>query len=106
MRKHDRHTLAGYILCVLFGSVVVAADEPASFDALSTEYERDVRPLLKRFCLKCHSSEKKDGELDLQRFASLAEVRRGTRVWSQVAEMLDNGEMPPEESEQPSVEQR
>jgi hypothetical protein len=106
MTKHVRRTLGGFVLCVLFGPVVVASNEPASFDALATEFKRDVRPLLGRYCLNCHSSEKKEGELDLQQFASLPEVRRGTRVWIQVAEMLDNGEMPPQESEQPSVEQR
>ncbi|MDP6445644.1 MAG: DUF1592 domain-containing protein, partial [Pirellulaceae bacterium] len=84
---------------------IVLGDESA-FAALAAEYERDVRPLMGRFCLDCHSSEKKEGELDLQRFGTLAEVRRGTGVWIQVAEMLDNGEMPEEDAEQPSPQQR
>jgi AraC-like DNA-binding protein len=94
-----------FAVSVLFGPVIVGS-EPASFDTLATEYKRDIHPLLTRFCLECHSSEKKEGELDLQRFAALAEIRRGTKVWLKVAEMLDNGEMPPEDAEQPSPEQR
>ena len=83
----------------------VAADQTA-FDAVGAEYTRDVRPLMTQFCLRCHSTEKQEGELDLERFAKLEDVRRGTNVWLKVAEMLDNGEMPPRKSKQPSAEQR
>jgi hypothetical protein len=44
--------------------------------------------------------------LDLERFASLTDVRRSPRVWQKVAEMLDNGEMPPKKATQPSEAQR
>jgi len=40
------HRLA---LVVAVGPSFVVADEPASFDTLRAEYERDVRHLLKRF---------------------------------------------------------
>src|SRR5262245_54209685 len=36
-----------------------------------------------------------EGDLDLERFAALGDVRKATAVWLKVAEMLDNGEMPP-----------
>ncbi len=106
MATHVRPMLLCFAVSVLFGPVIVVGGEPASFDTLATEYKQDSRPLLGRFCLECHSSEKKEGELDLQRFATLAEIRRGTKVWLKVAAMLDNGEMPPEDAEQPSPEQR
>lgn len=93
-------------LWLLFAPAIAAADEPVTFDTLAAEYKRDVRPLLQRFCLECHSSQQKEGDLDLQRFASLAEVRRGTKVWLKVVEMLDNGEMPPKDADQPSLQQR
>ena len=95
-----------FAISLLCGPVIVVGDEPASFDTLGAEYKRNVRPLLKRFCLECHSSEKKEGELDLRRFTTLAEVRRGTKVWLKVVEMLANGEMPPEDSAQLSPQQR
>ena len=91
---------------LLLNPVIVVGDEPASFDTLSAEYKRDAQPLLQRFCLECHSSEQKAGELDLQRFKTLTEVRQDTKVWLKVAEMLHNGEMPPEDFAQPSPKQR
>jgi hypothetical protein len=99
-------TLFCFVLSVLFGPAIVSGDMPVTFDTLGVEYKRDVRPLLKLFCLECHSSKLKEGELDLQRFRALAEVRRGTKVWLKAVEMLDNGEMPPKDSPQPSPRQR
>jgi hypothetical protein len=84
----------------------VAQPESDPFAALAEEYSGQARPLMKQFCLGCHSTEKQKGELDLERFAQFEDVRRGTKVWLKVAEMLDNGEMPPQTSKQPSGEQR
>jgi hypothetical protein len=81
-------------------------NQPTSFQALSAEYDRDVRPVLERFCLECHSTDEKQGELDLERFAKLDDVRRDSQVWQKVVEMLDHGEMPPEDSPQPLTNQK
>jgi hypothetical protein len=103
---HMRRTLFCLALVSHFGPVIVVGGEPTSFETLGAEYKRDVRPLLGRFCLGCHSSKQEEGELDLQRFRALAEVRRETEVWLKVVEMLDNGEMPPKDSAQLSRRQR
>ena len=99
-------TLFCIALGVLFGPVIVVGDEPGSFDTLGAEYKQGVRPLLKRFCLECHSTAEREGDLDLQWFATLVELRRGTKVWLKVVEMLDNREMPPKDSAQPSPQQQ
>ncbi len=76
------------------------------FAGLDSEYLNQTRPLIRKFCVNCHSTEKKTGELDLEHFASLAEVRQDTPKWLKVAEMLDNGEMPPKYSAQLTPNQR
>jgi len=53
---------------------------------------------LTEYCLRCHSTEKHKGDLDLERFNSLAEVKRHPKVWQAVVEQLANDEMPPETS--------
>ena len=62
--------------------------------------------MMQQFCLGCHSTAARVGELDLERFVTLAEVRGDTKTWLKVVEMLDNGEMPPESARPPSSEQR
>ena len=71
----------------------------AEFDAVGVEFTRDARPVLKQFCLKCHSTKEQKGDLDLERFGTLADVRKETKTWLKVVEMLDNGEMPPKEAQ-------
>ncbi|MGH7137978.1 MAG: DUF1587 domain-containing protein, partial [Pirellulales bacterium] len=95
------------LACALFLFCLTAvAAEPESFDALADQYAQVTRPILTGYCTDCHSTADKEGELDLERFGSLADVRRAPRVWQKVAEMLDNGEMPPKDAEQPSPEER
>ncbi|MEC8558034.1 MAG: DUF1592 domain-containing protein [Planctomycetota bacterium] len=57
------------------------------------------------FCLKCHNAEQSKGEMtldDLKGFADQANLPS----WERVLEVLESGEMPPEEERQPSSELR
>lgn len=102
-------------ICVLavLGSLLgwlpsaLTAEQPRSdFAGLADEYLTQIRPILRHYCLNCHSVTAQAGGLDLQRFATLAEVRRDTKTWLRVGEMLDSGEMPPESAKQPIPERR
>jgi len=99
-------TVSAFLLLVPLIAGRVAGVEHAPFDLLRQQYAEQIHSILQQFCLDCHSTEKQEGELDLQRFATLADVRRDPKAWQKVAEMLDNGEMPPEDSEQPDDTQR
>ncbi len=98
-------------LLMLFSMWTTAAaarekSDPESFETLGKSYQARVRPLLGQFCTGCHSTKKKAGELDLERFGKLSDVRRGTKAWLGVVEMLEKREMPPKKSKQPSDTQR
>ena len=75
------------------------ADEPKA-------YANDIQPLLKNYCLDCHSEKAMKGELDLERFSSVTEARKDLRPWPLIVEMLENGEMPPKGKPQPTAEER
>ena len=106
-RQHLSSTLCWCLgIGLLFAPAGIAADTPRSFAALGGEYKRQVRPLLERLCLECHATAVKEGDLDLERFATIRGVRADEGVWLKVVEMLDNGEMPPEDAEQPTVSER
>ena len=78
----------------------------SSFDQLDREYITRVTPLLKSYCLDCHSTEKQKGELDLERFSKLTDVRKAPKVWQKVMEMMKDGEMPPKKKPQFSAAER
>ena len=88
------------------GSAQPRGADVESFDTLGRQYARETRPILARYCLGCHSTAKKEGELDLERFGTLTDARRSPKAWQKVAEMLDNGEMPPKDAKQPPAETR
>ena len=62
--------------------------------------------MLQRYCLDCHDGETREGELDLERFKSLAEVRHDPGVWQKVTRQLADVEMPPEKKRQPTRQER
>jgi len=72
----------------------------------AADFEKDIRPIIAEYCNKCHSTEKQKGDLDLEQFTSLAEVKRHPRIWDDVLEQLGNKEMPPKDKPQPSAEQK
>jgi hypothetical protein len=88
-----------------FSPVARASDSPA-FEKLAKDFEREIRPILNDHCMKCHAADVQEGTLDLEQFAALDDVRRSIKTWQKVAEMLDNGEMPPKKELQPSPERR
>ncbi len=84
-------------------SASAAAHESAS---LAPSFDAKVRPLLKQYCLGCHSTELKKGELDLERFVSLDVARNDLKPWQSLIEMLDAGEMPPKGKPRPTDDER
>jgi hypothetical protein len=90
-------------LFALLAAGTGTAQKPAD---LKAEFAADVQPLLKKYCLECHATAVKKGSLDLERFASLDQIRKDLKPWQQVIEMLEAGEMPPKKKTQPTAEER
>lgn len=74
--------------------------------AEAPDFETEVRPLLARYCLGCHSTEKQKGDLDLERFQTVADARREPKVWQNSVEQMGLGEMPPKDKPQPTPAER
>ncbi len=75
-------------------------------DQPKEEFATAVRPLLKQYCFACHSEKVKKGDLDLERFASLDQLRKDVKPWQAMIEMLESNEMPPKSKPQPSADER
>lgn len=82
-------------ICLLSAMNAVAADAPG--------YERDIVPLLKRHCVKCHGPAKQEGKLDLSLAGAI--IRGGKQGASLVPhdieasllwQRVSSDEMPPE----------
>src|SRR5687768_2922746 len=60
--------------------------EGAEESNLREQFTGEIAPLVNRYCVTCHSTEKKKGEMDLERFVSSAEAAKEPEVWSGVLE--------------------
>jgi hypothetical protein len=71
---------------------------PEYLQRRSDEFQETILPILQQYCWTCHSSERQEGDLDLERFVDLASVKKETVVWEHVLDQLSVGEMPPKDS--------
>ena len=78
------------------------AQKPAS-DAKS---DYAVKPIVQKYCLGCHSTKAKKGSLDLERFATLDDIRKDVKLWQGIIEQIEAGEMPPKDKPQPTAAEK
>ena len=70
------------------------------------KFEENIRPILERSCLKCHGGEKVKGEVDFSKIKTETDSDSRFELWETVTEMIDAGEMPPEDNPQLSPEEK
>lgn len=70
------------------------------------DFERDVLPILKSHCVRCHGPELQESNIRLDTLSTdLINDRAATENWHEVLNALDSGAMPPEGEPQLSVQQ-
>ncbi len=98
-----------FALVVTFVTLLVNslnADEDSDFKAWEATFDKEVLPIVKERCLKCHQGEKPDGEFDLSKFNSGRRVTRKIDAWIEVGKRIRLNEMPPEGSPQLSDDEK
>ena len=56
--------------------------------AVADGFHDKVRPFITRYCIDCHSTAEKTADIDLERFASAADVAAEPGPWQLVADQL------------------
>jgi hypothetical protein len=89
-------------LTVLLAVTSASAEEPGKGDA----FRKQVRPLLERFCVDCHSQDYSEAGIVLDRYEDQAAAIKDGRTWLRVRDALEGRIMPPADQPQPSLEER
>jgi hypothetical protein len=100
---------AAGLLCLAPVHSAEAAEKSAAdktdWDAMGSDYEARVRPLVARLCTECHSADNAEADVNLAAFAAWADVRQDPRTWQKVGVMIDSGQMPPKDADQPTADE-
>ena len=70
------------------------------------EFNKEIRPVLEKFCFKCHGPDKPKGGVNLAKYTSEDSIMRDPKQWQIVHRQIHELEMPPEGKPVPSPEQR
>lgn len=118
----NRFRLIAMFVAVAFAGSAICADEPLAKSAddqvvsdqkTSGEQESpddrwvaDGWPLIQSYCLDCHNPDDREGEIDLSGLGDPDAFRTVDGSLKRILEMIRFGAMPPEDSDQPSDEER
>jgi hypothetical protein len=69
-------------------------------------FQRQVRPLLERYCVDCHSKEAPKAGIVLDRYDDQTAAFNDGKTWLRVRDALEGRIMPPADEPQPSLEER
>ena len=73
---------------------------------IAGSFSEDVLPILQRSCLKCHGGEKTKGHVDFSEITSERKAEAHLDLWQAVIEVIEFGEMPPEEEKSLTIAEK
>lgn len=87
--------------------VFASAGEAWAAATATVDFQKEVRPLLEKYCIECHGNGKKKGGVTLDQFSSVETALKDQKTWELVLENVRGSVMPPDDFEkQPSLEER
>lgn len=70
----------------------------AQTQMVATSYEKDIQPMLEKYCYQCHGGDKRSGGVALGTFKTEADVKANARRWNQVKNEIAEKGMPPRQA--------
>jgi hypothetical protein len=107
--KASRYSVAtaAAVLAIGIGYAPQAQNRPAGArQPASPSYEKQVLPVLKKYCVPCHSGPSAPAGLNLAAYSSRESVVKHLAVWEKISRQIATGAMPPPGSPAPSASQR
>lgn len=98
----------GTLILLATSLPAIAADSPQPSAAVY-DYDRDISPLLKRYCYECHSGDEGQGDIYLDirpgpHGRALSPIER--EEYEKMVWVLHDQEMPPKDEQQPTLKER
>ncbi|MEK6233413.1 MAG: DUF1592 domain-containing protein [Planctomycetales bacterium] len=97
----------GLVLALIAVAGTARGDSSAELQQQSmAAFESQVRPLLRRYCLKCHGEKKQNGDVRLDALNPDMAAGQDGETWHDALNKMNLGEMPPKDDPQPTQSER
>ena len=96
-----RFLIPSSVVCLAL--TAAAADDAAD---RAKAYAERIHPLMVKTCGKCHGKEPKDNDLNLTSLVTAEALLAQPKVLEDIADRLNEGDMPPKKAAQPSLAER
>jgi len=107
--KHNEFGLTASVLPVALAMAIAMIIGPSPAPALEPQrldaYQRQVLPLLERYCVDCHGQEYSEAGIVLDRYNDQGAAVKDGKTWIRVRDALEGRIMPPADMPQPTLEE-
>jgi len=92
---------------ILLGALaLIGSDAEPQAAPPPAAYEKEIRPLLTKYCVSCHGGVKPKADLNLEAFRDEASALSSRKTLKKVYDILHADEMPPKDKPQPTPAER
>ena len=95
------YILRGIFLILMLALVTFAAN-PGEKD--TSDFSQNGALFLEQYCFACHAGDQPAAELSLDAFTVNHSLIKNRDIWERILDMVTTGQMPPSDSDQPSLE--
>ena len=91
------------LLLLVFGGSTAVGQKPLDSNAVSPT---EATALLTKYCYACHAGDESNGDVSIDTFDTKMTGGNDAEAWKSVLDVINSGDMPPEDEPQPSAEER
>jgi len=88
-----------------FCALLLLSQPSWAADAIEAAFDRDVKPVLKKYCARCHHADKQTSGVRVDHLDAKLEDSQ-LKLWEHVLKQMQSGAMPPEDAKQPTAQER
>ena len=89
------------ILLLIATATTSFAQQPAQKSRTAS-----IKPLIAKYCYDCHSEDDPSGDVQLDQLSDKLPQGEDAEAWHAALDVLNAGDMPPEDADQPSPQER
>ena len=92
-----------WLVFVVCGGSIAVGQESEDIDSVSRSA---ATALMTKYCFACHAGYESSGDVSLDTFDTQMVGGKDAEAWKSVLDVINSGDMPPEDEPQPSAEER